>query len=279
MSRLLSENLNLREEILRLQTELSAAQSNSSSSSLAYVKEQLEAKLRDFGALISELGNPRNQDTTVSKRDIDPSSWRPEIPIAALSSQSNRLSSIFEENDMLISQENLTVPRFSDQSNESPDLGPPPVARFDCEDPIKFDPEPHADPELADNINESDTIPVSVNLETRRKRKENYSKPDTNTTTLSSSAAEENAPMAQTRPAAKRKLSLRDADENPTVPVKDDFLFSRRSSVNGDAKKLPSNADLSSNVGEIDTKISNGEAPLIPPRAERRVLGDSKWLS
>ena len=98
VSRLLSENLNLREEILRLQTALSAAQSIPSSPSLACIKEQLEAKLRDFGALISELGNPKNQDTTANKRDIDPSSWRPEIPIAALSSQSNRLSSIFEEN-------------------------------------------------------------------------------------------------------------------------------------------------------------------------------------
>ncbi|KAF1354892.1 hypothetical protein BDV97DRAFT_344236 [Delphinella strobiligena] len=277
VSRLLSENLNLREEILRLQTELSAAQSNLSPSSLACVKEQLEAKLRDFGALISEIGNPRSQDTTISKRHIDPSSWRPEIPIAALSSQSNRLSSVFEEQASpggRLHQENLPVPRFSDQSNESPDLGPPPVARFDCEDPIKFDPEPHADSELADNSNEGDTIPVSVNLETRRKRRENYSKPDANPTTLPSSAAEEDAPIAQTRPAAKRKLSLRDADEKPTAPVKDDFLFSRRSSVNGDAKKLPSNSDLSSNVSETDSNVSTGEVLRIPPRAERRVLGD-----
>lgn len=102
ISRLLAENLNLREDILRLQSQLCIAERQVTSNSLVSVKDQLEAKLREFGSLISELGTLQelgfNQSENLSaRRHPDPTSWRPDVPLAALNGQAYRMLGIMEE--------------------------------------------------------------------------------------------------------------------------------------------------------------------------------------
>lgn len=289
----------------RLESELSFAQSQVSPSALVSVKDQLEAKLREFGALVSELGSlqdvpPRPRDSNMEKRETDPASWRPEVPVAALSGQSHRMSGIAEEKaspggtlsyvfdtiihypmgntDILCSKGNVRVFRISDQSdrsNESPDIGPPPIAHFDCEDPIKFDPKPQPSEDSPEEANDNDDIPasLSVNLETRRKRRDTCSKSDMKTASILSSDTNENA--LPVRISAKRKLNMREPEEISTAPVKDDFVFSRRSSVNGDARKLPSTEILADDADDEKRNVVEN-APKVSQRAERRVLGDSK---
>lgn len=56
-SRLLAENLGLREQILRLQSELENGKAQRVADYTAVVKTQLEAKLLEISALITELGD------------------------------------------------------------------------------------------------------------------------------------------------------------------------------------------------------------------------------
>lgn len=195
--------------------------------------------------------------------------------------------------------------RLSEHSNESPDLGPPPVAHFDCEEPIKFDlgskPKTgHAplmtttDPTLpliltaddgpptttADHGEETSDSPdfpatLSVNLETRRKRRDTHTRMDAKSIPLLPPPSGDED-VAASRPSFKRKLSMRDAEEADIKPVKDDFVFSRRLSVNGDTRKITSSTDDAVHVTETDTKTTF-DAPKSSPKRERRVLGDSRW--
>lgn len=102
ISRLLAENLNLREEILHLQGQLCAAERHVNSSSLLSVKDQLDAKLKEFGSLISDLGTlqelgSKKYESLSTNRHPDPTSWRPDVPMAALNGQAFRMSGIMEE--------------------------------------------------------------------------------------------------------------------------------------------------------------------------------------
>ena len=103
-SRLLAENLELREEILRLQANIGTAESQLHTSTVTSVKDQLEAKLHEFGLLISELGtlhtpasSTARPDALSNKRSSDSTTWRPDIPLAALSGQSDKMPEIIEE--------------------------------------------------------------------------------------------------------------------------------------------------------------------------------------
>lgn len=98
MSRLLAENLDLREEIVHLQAQLSEPRTQLDNSALVTVKDQLQAKLLEFGALVSELGQIQtSQPLNQQQKSSDPSTWRPEVPAAILSSQAPRMSGIAEE--------------------------------------------------------------------------------------------------------------------------------------------------------------------------------------
>ena len=56
-SRLLAENLGLREQIIRLQNELENGQAQRMADHTSAVKSQLETKLLEIGALLSSLGD------------------------------------------------------------------------------------------------------------------------------------------------------------------------------------------------------------------------------
>lgn len=234
----------------------------------ASVKGQLESKLRDVGALVAELVNLQQKPPPLHT-DIDPNSWRPEVPIAALSSQTHRMS--------IIDEESLSLPRLSEQSNESPDIGPPPIARFDCDDAIKFDPSPATATDLSQDSDNINVIPpsLSVNLETRRRRRDiNTNKQDIISPSSPVAAVDECFPSVKS--STKRKLSIRDAEDADLKAIEDDFIFSRRASVTGDAKKCPVIPESAVEITNSHQKPLSDERPTIAPPVERRVLGESK---
>jgi hypothetical protein len=155
--------------------------------------------------------------------------------------------------------------RLSNNSNPSPDIGPPPIVRFDNEDPMKFDPlsteTDHADYAEHD---ESLSTKLSVNLETRKKRRD--SKVQLRRSSLLPPDLNDDDQPQLTRNSAKRKLSVRDVeDDDEKRVIKDDFKFSRRSSIavdSGNTEPTPAPIDV----------LESTETPALLP--ERKVLGN-----
>jgi len=261
VSRVLAENLNLREEILRLQNQLIASQPALETSEVDNVKSQLQAKLEEIGSLVAGLGLLQRAERP--KRPQDPSTWRPVVPNLYLSGQEPRMPAIAEDKyypRRTLEAAEIRALRVSDQSNESPDLGPPPVAHFDCEDPIKFDPPAPKEPARKE-LEDEENIPaeMSVNLETRRKRKDSQSRVESTGETSASEQGTSNETVP-IRTSTKRKLNVRDSDEMQKLAPVEDFRYSRRSSITGDVSKPKG-------VRESD---------IMPGLKERKVLGDSK---
>lgn len=292
VSRLLAENLDLREEIVHLQAQLSEPRSHIDNSSLVSVKDQLQAKLLEFGALVSELGQIQINHTSLPQdKSYDTSSWRPEVPAAILSGQAPRMDGIAEEASSpggsmryvqttssqcppaadIFNFSHPNVVRLSNHSNPSPEIGPPPIAHFDNEDPVKFDPLP-AEFDQPDHTGQDEhpasdheSLPdLSVNLETRRKRKD--PKVQLRRSSLLPPDLDDDEQPQLIRTSAKRKLSMRDVeDEVEKRVVKDDFKFSRRSSMAPDFTNTEPLAIPTDNVEDIET-------PALLP--ERKVLGN-----
>ncbi|KAI5251143.1 hypothetical protein E4T42_04571 [Aureobasidium subglaciale] len=277
VSRLLAENLDLREDIVHLQAQLSDPRPSIDNSALVSVKDQLQAKLLEFGALVSELGQIQTAHPSAQQPKFsDPASWRPAVPAAILSGQAPTMDGIAEEvcSPGGSMHRNHHI-RRSNHSEPSPDIGPPPVVHFDNEDSIAFDPlstetrelnnsEEHSQYEQAASDSEELHGNLSVNLETRRKRKD--SKVQLRRSSLVPQELDEDDQPQLTRKSAKRKLSVRDVeDDSEKLVVKDDFKFSRRSSIA---------ADFSMNEPSIvpTNVLEDTDTPSLMP--ERKVLGN-----
>lgn len=130
------------------------------------------------------------------------------------------------------------------ENTESPDLGPPPVAHFEDEDPIKFDAQPTTttpEPELKSQAEELPPA-LSMNLETRRKRRDSQGKlnirrmsvfhsPPERIEDQSSTEARAISGTLPIRAGAKRKMSVREDEGRTENKASNDFTFSRKSSV------------------------------------------------
>lgn len=206
ISRLLSENIALRERVISLQYEVDKRPRRSVLEDMGTVKGKLEAKLAELGGLVQELGriqvaaeNPRSPkrkslNRTEPKRSPDQKNWKNNFTLSEVTGGGGgRLPPIVEDKyfprktleyvilctersrgltDCCVSAEEL-LGIFPDQANitDSPDLGSPPVAHFEEGDPVKFD----ADRGSAPPVDATDgpvQHPLFANLETRRKRRE-----------------------------------------------------------------------------------------------------------
>lgn len=178
----------------------------------------------------------------------------------------------------------------STESQDSPDLGPPPVARFqDEEDPIKFNAQPTIFTTEAEPIPELEAEPqpedlpaaFSANLETRRKRRDSHggklnirrmsvfhSPPERNEDDGTTDTKATNGALLM-RAGAKRKMSVRDDEGKGDAKGSEEFIFSRRASV---AVEDPVKTDKEQPVKEDSKPRSNREPITIPP-PERKVLG------
>lgn len=293
VSRLLQTNLELREELLRARNAEQDARRQSNTEGVRGFKEEMMAKLKELSGIVEGIEEAKEEkaDDTLAQEErrmsvLSQMEFRERQPLADLMREC-QMPTIDEDKTLsrrTLEPAEMKAIRLSDgSSNGSPDLGPPPVARFECQDPIKFDTqnvsepqnaevEAEANPEL-DNIPQEEGLPANMfaNLETRRKRKDSQPKLELRRHSIlpppspSSSDAETTAPTLRT--GAKRKLADRDLDRQMKAPSKTDFTFNRKTSTEPSkpAEETPVEAEKEPETVEI-------QAPA-PPSA-RRVLGD-----
>jgi hypothetical protein len=169
----------------------------------------------------------------------------------------------------------VEIQQIFSHPGDSPDLGPPPVAHFDAEDPIKFDPPKQvASGETpVSQVDQQDDVEPSenTNFETRRRRRDSsrieirripvFESPPTKREEQGSRILNDSD---RPRVGAKRKLSASEEEDVAKQTVKltaDDFKFSRRPSSKNEANAVDSGTQAKSEI------------------SKRKILGTSKFIS
>ncbi|EGP83049.1 unnamed protein product [Zymoseptoria tritici ST99CH_1E4] len=286
ISRLLSNNLELRERVLGLENELQGARRQASNAAIRRVKADLRSKLAELSGMVEELEDDGTSDITFERevvekeRILSPSrqQYRERQPLAELMRET-QMPTIAEDKTFsrqTLDNESIRAIRLSDQSagSGSPDIGPPPVAHFEFNSQ-ESEPKEVSPPPIVDE----DLLPT-VNLETRRKRKDSTSKVDMRRSSILAQSpvkpAGDVAPLIL-RTGAKRKLADRDTSADRTVkpPSQDDFTFSRRPAADQNGLE---GEEISSVVEKVSKAkkpfVDMDMAPASPVKPVRRVLGD-----
>ena len=188
-SRLLAENIALREQAINLKQELEKQEAgNKIANDVLELKSELEEKLLEVNSLVSKLNDvanpPRKQQPRRSllgepARSPQQREWRNSQTLGQiLAAQEGRLPRISEEFGSLDSPrksrsgEEFGRTGLNTDISESPDLGPPPITHFEVSDPIKFDRSPAPSKFSEDDDNEAmSMVDLSSNLDRRRKRR------------------------------------------------------------------------------------------------------------
>ncbi|KAI2634255.1 hypothetical protein GGS26DRAFT_39856 [Hypomontagnella submonticulosa] len=158
--RLLSENLDLRGQVLRLQTEIEDNRAQKIADHALEIKEKMEAQLAEWGSMLASLGHepiPKSRSPRQPKKAkhrssigrVSMSEWKRRDTMSSMkdleaaAAQEGRLPPIWENKtcprETLSREEILALRSVVDDQDASPDLGPPPVSRFVDEDPVKID--------------------------------------------------------------------------------------------------------------------------------------------
>ncbi|KAI4216381.1 MAG: hypothetical protein LQ351_001391 [Letrouitia transgressa] len=246
ISHLLSENITLREQIIKLEGE---ADQVFAFKALDTIKEGLGSKLIEFGNLIQELG-------TVQRRCKDARRLRRRStahdPSKVSQNQETRKtlyprSEITGEDDSRLPPilENKSYPRRTLNAEEldamlsnvpsaidSPDLGPPPIAHFEEGDPIKLDAFQLSIPERPESDVRGLHPNLLANLETRRKRRGSSNRSEAETTELDHNrdVLHSKSTSEHLKTGAKRKLNVNGLDEHVNEQANkanDDFRSGR----------------------------------------------------
>ena len=269
VSRLLGENVSLREQIIKLHYTLDNSVGRGGWDKVDGLKQKLESGLTELGSILQELGEVQNKAVkecpakrnitshSSPKRSPNPRQWKNNLNLSDFAGEvDGRLPPILEDKCFprrtlkyvhmakFVSAEKLTFGSgtemqgiLADSGNftDSPELGPPPVAVFEEGDPIKFT---HV-PERASTQVDSDTAAkLSSNLETRRKRRESFHQrnPSSQSQITDLDTRElvfdgKAATVQALKPGAKRKLNMRDEDDQPRADTgKDEFRYLRKGS-------------------------------------------------
>ncbi|KAI2784025.1 hypothetical protein F4815DRAFT_441682 [Daldinia loculata] len=250
--RLLSENLDLRGQILRLQSELEDSRAQKIANHALEIKEKMEAQLAEWGTMLASLGHeptPRSRSPREPKRvkrrssigRISMSEWRrrdtvssmKDLEVAAL--EEGRLAPIWENKtcprETLNREEILALRAVVDDNEDSPDLGPPPVSRFVDEDPVKIDLPPRHSPSKSDyaSLEKASSDPQPKQQSTPSPKKdERADEPVSNIPEVNDEPMEPMEPKAidtaESQPTTqvgkanlKRKLREEDEKENPVM--------------------------------------------------------------
>ncbi|KAK0263309.1 hypothetical protein B0A54_00670 [Friedmanniomyces endolithicus] len=287
VAKLQAENLTFQERILQLQTELDEARSGQvSGEAVRRVREELQAKLAELCGLvegIDALAHVARDEVAETVREKKPleGQWRERQPLTE-AMRENQMPTIAENKQyprQTLGADEIQAMRLSDQgSNESPDLGPPPVAHFDYEDPVKQLSLRASGPSTATLEEEEEGLPatLSINLETRRRRKDSQPKLEIRRHSIIAQSPKktDNEPLTILRTGAKRKLADRELDKPVPSLAKSDFTFSRKSTaIYSKALVGPSITEVTRAPGELVAEITH-DASATPPRPSRRVLGD-----
>ncbi|KAI6814156.1 hypothetical protein KC340_g8459 [Hortaea werneckii] len=281
VSRLLSDNLELREKVFRLEGELFTARGKISSDAVRKVKDALLAKIGELSGVVEGLDEAAaeeqepHSERSVGKPMME-GQWRERQPLAELMRDS-QMPTIVEDKlfpRRTLNAEEIQAIRLSGTgSNESPDLGPPPVAHFDYGDPEKAPASPtQTSPSRA---GEDDGLPgLSVNLETRRRRKDGQPKLEIRRHSLLPQSPEKSdtEPSTMLRTGAKRKLSDREIDQPIKPPTQADFTFSRK----GESKAIVAETERGSESEPAQPLLVEiaQDVATTPSKPVRKVLGD-----
>ncbi|KAH7094638.1 hypothetical protein FB567DRAFT_600245 [Paraphoma chrysanthemicola] len=263
-SRLLAENLSLREQVLQLQNTLESHSSRPSFENIDAVKAKLEAKMMELGGLVAELGQLKKEDSrprcksqlAATRRSPDERQWRSGLGLQEV------------ENAMLPTiAEGKYYPRRT--MNQSPDIGPPPISRFDNEDPISFDPAQASNEQLEEPAEDGEPA-LSVNLETRKKRRESGPKLNIRRVSVFESPPEntEEQPTKSTKTGAKRKFSVQE-DEDKDQSKSESFRFSRRNAPGSEAEASNEGSRPSSPDRPVLSSKPVNTDPMISPKKQR----------
>ncbi|KAI9664811.1 MAG: hypothetical protein M1821_006259 [Bathelium mastoideum] len=282
-SRLIAENATLREEILHLQSRLDDGHAIHLGR-FSDIRNNLEARIGEINALVADLG-ALQKCTSGDEKSNAPGALlegharavRPPKPDAE-ADQEGKLPTIDEDKcypRRTLGPDDIQGLRLSDQTNESPDIGPPPVAHFECDDPIKFEPrQTKTEQSSAMSPHDENTF-LPANLETRKKRRESNTMFDSRRIHVFESSSPEKATHPRSPPAAqelnnskptlkagaKRKLSSRDTTSETATKL-EDFHYVRKTGSDPEAtprdnevhRKLVSSNTDKSGVAQTSTR-------------------------
>ncbi|EME38558.1 hypothetical protein DOTSEDRAFT_161575, partial [Dothistroma septosporum NZE10] len=280
VSKLLGDNLDLREQVLSLQNEVHTARRQAGSETIRRMKNDLQMKLAELSGLVDGFSADAEDERPAVQKDriLSPSQrqYRERQPLAELMHETV-MPTIVEDKHFprrTLDPDEIKSIRLSDQSAStgSPDIGPPPVAHFELGTSQEASLQEDA---LRSPVRDSRTVEAeeellpSINLETRRKRKDGSSKIEIRRhSILAQSPVKEGIDAATTmlRTGAKRKLGDREMDKPIKPPSSDDFTFSRRASaVQQSSDEEHASAREEKPVEEASTDVT---------KPTRKVLGD-----
>ncbi|KAF1839219.1 shugoshin [Decorospora gaudefroyi] len=277
-SRLLAENLALREQVLNLHNNI---ESRPALDHIDAVKMQLEAKIQELGGLVAGLAHMKNDKerrrkshTTTRRKSSQERQWRSGLGLQEV--ENGMLPTISE--DKFYPRRTMGADELQhvleDPDSQSPDIGPPPVSRFENEDPIGFDPSP-ATEERQEEIGEDGEPALSVNLETRKKRRESGPKLNIRRVSVFESPEEAEEGAAKSlRTGAKRKFSVQE-DEDRNQSKGDAFRFSRRNAPDALEAEASNEDTRPTSPGRpvLSAKPVNTD-PVISPKKQRSSVSE-----
>ena len=297
ISRLLSENISLRETAIASQKEAERWKCQYGlADEVRSMKSRLEKQLKEVSTLVDELGGlpdkaaqkeQRRRKSTHGilgeARSPTAPDWRNKQTIAGVLSgatgeSDGRLPPIVE--DKLYPRrtlepleiQNLVDADGDPNQSESPDLGPPPVAHFDVAEPIDF--KHKKEVPTFHEPGDEDMVQLPSNLETRRKRRTSSLLRDM---TANESESDTEKPSLF-RSGAKRKLDMSELEDDAGPATNggenEDFVFQRRPALRAGSDRKSTRFSRP-NQGEIIIPSTN--TSLSPQKArhaekERKVL-------
>ncbi|EME83772.1 uncharacterized protein MYCFIDRAFT_84080 [Pseudocercospora fijiensis CIRAD86] len=271
VSKLLADNLELREQVLGLQNELYDARVQASSAAAKRLKVQLRAQIAQLAGLVDSIDDDGSEGIEKAvpekkERILSPSrrEYRERQPLAELM-RDTQMPTINEGKSFprrTLDAEQINEIRLSAGSSGSVELGPPPVAHFvDSQESLEQEPV---------QVNEEGLMP-SVEITRRKRRDPSQSSRRSSILAESLLNADEEKPSTMLRTGAKRKLADRDLEKGSRPPLQADFTFSRKSAVEQPAAEKPK---ISEPAVEIKTSSETAERPSSPVRPERRILSE-----
>ncbi|KAJ4294293.1 hypothetical protein N0V90_007983 [Kalmusia sp. IMI 367209] len=277
-SRLVADNLSLREQVLHLQNTLEAQAHAPSFSTIDTVKNQLEAKIQELGGLVAELGqlnkrrgtSPCKSQATATRRSPDERQWRSALGLQEV--EDAMLPTIMENKSyprMTMNAEELQG-ILDSQGSQSPDIGPPPVSRFEIEEPLAFDPKVSIE-DQPDQPAEDEESTLPINLDTRRRRRESGPKTNSRRMSLFESPPDEleEVPVKVIKTGAKRKFSVQE-DEVKGQILTEPFQFNRRNTpVSADEGNMDEDRRAQSPRRPILSSKPVNTDPIVSPKKQR----------
>ncbi|KAJ6202169.1 shugoshin [Bipolaris maydis] len=273
-SRLLAENLALREQVLSLHN---TVESRPAFDHIDAVKLQLESKLQELGGLVASLTQTKNgrekdagrrkSQLLAKRRSGEERQWRSGLGLQEV--ENAMLPTITE--DKFYPRRTMGADELQqvleDPDSQSPDIGPPPISRFENEDPIGFDPSPVAEEPQEETADDGEPS-LSVNLETRKKRRESGPKLSIRRVSVFESPEEiEEAPAKPLRTGAKRKFSVQE-DEDTNQAKGDAFRFSRRNTAETETSNEEPRLPVLDRLPVLSAKPVNTD-PVVSPKKQR----------